>query len=153
MRWQSWRKSTTKQEQDSRKKKWAKFTYIGSETRYITKLFKNSKIKVTYTTNKNLGKLLFTNKNQQVDKYDANGVYQLECPTCNKKYIGQTDRPFTTRFRKHYNDFKYANNRSKFTQHIIEEGHNFGRMNKIMEVIHVKKKGKMLDTLEMFHIY
>jgi len=86
MRWQSWRKSTTKQEQDSRKKKWAKFTYIGSETRYITKLFKNSKIKVTYTTNKNLGKLLFTNKNQQVDKYDANGVYQLECPTCNKKY-------------------------------------------------------------------
>jgi len=26
-------------------------------------------------------------------------------------------------------------------------------MNEIMEVIHVKKKGKMLDTLEKFHIY
>jgi len=36
---------TRKQEQDNRKKKWEKFTYIGSETRYITKLFKNSNVK------------------------------------------------------------------------------------------------------------
>jgi len=88
-----------------------------------------------------------------LDKYDANGVYRLECPTCNKKYIGQTRRPFRTRFWEHYNDLKYANNRSKFAQHIIEEGHNFGPMNEIMEVIHVKKKGKMLDTSEKFYIY
>jgi hypothetical protein len=88
-----------------------------------------------------------------LDKYDANGVYQLECPTCNKKYIGQTGRLFKTIFREHYNDFKYTNNRSKFAKHIIEEGHNFGPMNEIMEVIHIKKKGKMLDTLEKCYIY
>jgi len=61
-------------------------------------------------------------------------------------YIGQTEQPFTTRFREHYNYFKYANNRSKFAQHIIQEGHNFGPMNEIMKVIYVKNKGKMLDT-------
>jgi len=96
--------------------------------------------KIAYTTNNNLGKLLSTNKNQQLDKYDANGVYQLECPTCNKKYIGQTGEPFKTIFREHYNDFKYTNNMSKFAQLIIEEGHNFGPMNEIMEVIHIKRK-------------
>jgi len=57
------------------------------------------------------------------------------------------------RFREHYNDYKYANNRSKFAQHIINEGHAFGRMNDIMDIIHFARKGKMVDTLEKFYIY
>ena len=80
-----------KQEQGNRKKKWAKFTYMGRETRYIMKLFKNTNVRITYTTNNNLGKLLATRTDQNLDKYDGNGVYQLECPTCNKKYIGHPD--------------------------------------------------------------
>jgi len=79
-----------KQEQDNRKKKWARFTYMGKETRFITKLFKNNDVKISYTTNNNLGKLLATRTDQNLDKYKRNGVYQLECPSCNKKYIGQT---------------------------------------------------------------
>ena len=55
--------------------------------------------------------------------------------------------------QEHYTDFKYANNRSKFAQHIVEEGHNFGPMEEIMEVVHMKKKSKILDTLEKFYIY
>ena len=144
---------TKKQEQDNKVKKWAKFTYIGRETRYITKLCKISNVKITYTTNNNLGKLLTTQTNQHLDKYDANGVYQLEGPTCKKKYIGQTERLFWLRFHKHYSDYKYANNRSKFTQHVLEEGNNFGPMNEIMEVVHIAQKGRMLDTLEKFYIY
>ena len=35
-----------KQEQDNRKKKWARFTYMGKETRYIMKLFKNTDVKI-----------------------------------------------------------------------------------------------------------
>jgi hypothetical protein len=31
---------------------------------------------------------------------------------------------------------------------VIEEGHTFGPMEDIMSVIHIEKKGKMLDTLE-----
>jgi hypothetical protein len=67
--------------------------------------------------------------------------------------VGQTGRPFRISFREHYDDYKYANNRSKFAQHIIDEGHSFGPMNDIMEIIHVAKKGRMLDTLERFYIY
>ena len=143
---------TKKQEQDNGKKKWEKFTNIGRETRYITKLFKNSNVKIAYTTNNNLGKLLTRRTDQHLEKYDANGICQLECPTCNKEYIGQTGRQFRTRFHKHY-DYKYANNRSKFTQHVIEEGHNFGSMNEIMEADHIARKRRMLDTLEKFYTY
>jgi hypothetical protein len=57
------------------------------------------------------------------------------------------------RFHEHYNDYKYANNRFKFAQHIIDEGHSFGPMNDIMGIIHNAKKRWMLDTLEKFYIY
>ena len=100
-----------------------------------------------------MDKLLTTRTDQHLDKYDANGVYQLDCPTCKKKYIGQTDRQFRTRFREHYNDYKQANNRYDFTKYVIEEGHNFGLMNEIMEVVYIAKKGRMLDTVEKFYIY
>jgi uncharacterized protein (UPF0335 family) len=100
-----------KQEQDNRKKKWARFTHMVKETRYITKLFKNTDVKISYTTNNNLGKLLATRTDQNLDKYERNGVYQLECPSCNKKYIGQMALPFKVRFHEHYNNYKYRHNK------------------------------------------
>ena len=69
------------------------------------------------------------------------------------KYTGQTGRPFRVRFQEHVREFKYNNSRSKFAQHLIDNKQAIGNMEDIMEVVHVKKKGKMLDTLEGFHIY
>jgi hypothetical protein len=86
-------------------------------------------------------------------KFDKNGVYQLTCPTCHKKYFGQTDRPFHVRFREHNRDYKYANNKSRFAQHIMEEGHSFGLINEVMDILHIAKKGGLLDMLEKFYIF
>ena len=69
------------------------------------------------------------------------------------KYTGQTGRPFKVRFQGNVRDFKYNNNRSKFAQHLVDNKHAIGKMEDIMEVVHVTKKGKMMDTLEGFHIY
>jgi len=33
------------------KQRWAKITYVGKETRFITKLLKHTKVKVTFSTN------------------------------------------------------------------------------------------------------
>jgi len=57
------------------------------------------------------------------------------------------------RFREHYNDYKYANNKSKFAQHVLDEGHTFCPMVDIMDIVHIGKKGRMLDTLEKYYIY
>jgi len=104
-------------------------------------------------TKNNLGKLLKPQNIPKHDKYRKNGVYLLECLTCHKIYTGQTGRPFRVRYREHYNDFKYSNNRATFAKHVINEGHSFGSMNEIMNVVHFERKGKMLDTLEKFYIY
>jgi hypothetical protein len=71
----------------------------------------------------------------------------LNIPTCQKKYVGQTARRFRVRFREHYRNYKYANNKSKFAQHLVEKGHAFGPIEDIMKLKHVEKKGKMLDNL------
>jgi hypothetical protein len=36
-------------------KKWATFTYTGSETKFITKLFKNTNLKIAYKTVNTIG--------------------------------------------------------------------------------------------------
>jgi len=65
---------------------------------------------------------------------------------------GQTGRPSKVRFQEHLRDFKYKN-KSKFAQHPIDNKHAIGPMEDIMEVVHVTKKDKLMDTLECSHIY
>jgi hypothetical protein len=43
--------------------------------------------------------------------------------------------------------------KSKFAQHLIDKGHSISRMEDVMEILHVTKKGNMMNTLEKFHIY
>lgn len=38
--------------------KWAKFTYVGKQTKYILKVFKNSNLKIAYKTNNTTKRLL-----------------------------------------------------------------------------------------------
>jgi hypothetical protein len=96
-----------------------------------------------------LGKLLsHQSPHTHKDKYNKNGVYQLSCPTCKKKYIGQTDQPFHLRYKEHYADFKYTNNKSKYAQQIIEENHRFGPIEEIMTPLRLMNKSKMMDMWE-----
>jgi len=127
--------------------------YVGKETRFITKLFKSTNIKIAFTTNNTTGKCLAVREDVPQSKYDRSGVYQLTCPECKMKYIEQAGRPFNVRFQEHVWDFKYNNNRSKFAQHLRDNKDVIGKMEDIMEDDHVKKKDKMMDTLEGFHIY
>jgi hypothetical protein len=72
-----------KQDDQKEKKRWAKFTYIGKETRLITKLFKNTNVKVIFTTNNTIEKRLMTKYKNAQNTYDKNRVYQLTSSTNN----------------------------------------------------------------------
>ena len=69
------------------------------------------------------------------------------------RYIGQICRPFKIRFRKHLHDFKYGNGKSRFAQHLIENGHSIGRMKDTMVNIHITSKWKIVDTLEKCYVF
>jgi hypothetical protein len=135
------------------KTKWVKFTYVGRETRAITKIFKNTNVKVTFGTNNTVGNLLTTIHEHNRSKYENNGIYQLTCTICNKKYTGQTRRQFRICFQEHFQDFKYGNGKSRFAPHLLENKQSIGQVDNIMETLHTMGKGRMMDTLERFYIF
>jgi hypothetical protein len=67
--------------------------------------------------------------------------------------MGQTGRLFSTHFQEHLRDFKYGNSKSTFAQHLLENGHAIGTMEEIMDTIHFTNKGRLMNTLEKFHIF
>ena len=69
------------------KTEWAKFTHVGKQIRVITKLFGNTDIKISFTTENTIGRILMPEKDPYYNKFSKSGVYQLTCRGCNKKYI------------------------------------------------------------------
>ena len=57
------------------------------------------------------------------------------------------------RFKEHFRDYKYKNVKSNFAQHLVDDNHTFRPIHEIMDILDITKKGKLMDTLEGFHIY
>jgi hypothetical protein len=67
--------------------------------------------------------------------------------------MGQNGSPFAVRFCEHFRDYTHAHNTSKFAQNLLDYHHSIGPMNTVMDTVHITTKGRMLNTLERFHIY
>ena len=145
--------SKTQNNRKPNKTKWAKFTYVGRETKFITKLFNDSSVKIAFTTQNTIGKLLSSKQNPHQNQFESSGFYQSTCPDCSTKYVGQKDRPFRLMFQQYFRDFKYANNQSKFAQHLVDNSHSIGPIESLMNVLNTTIKGRLLDTMERFYIY
>lgn len=114
-------------------------------------------LKIAYKTNNSLEHLL-TQKhdkhhNNTQNKFQKSGVYQLICKDCNKKYTGETGRSFHMRFKEHFRNYSYKNDKSNFGKHLIATTHTFGPVDEVMDILYMTKKGKLMDTLERFYIY
>ena len=133
--------------------RWAKLTYVGRQTKFTTKLFKNSNLKVSFKTENTVGNLLTQNRNINPNKFNKCGVRLLTCHDCNRKYIGQTDRPFRIRFLEHFRDLKYGNVKSKCAQHNLGNKHSIGSMEDIVEILYITRKGDIMNTPDRFHMY
>jgi hypothetical protein len=62
--------------QEPQKKKWVTFTYMGKETRYITKLFKKFNMNIALRTTNTLEQHLSLTKHK-TDIYDRCGLYKI----------------------------------------------------------------------------
>jgi hypothetical protein len=128
-------------------------TYVGKETNTIARLFKNTRVRISYRTRNTIQKILTNNTTKNKDKYIESGIYQLNCPDCDSKYVGQTGGSFRVRFAEHFRDFKYQNNKSKFAQHLLEQKHSISPIENITEILHTTNKGRFINTVEQYHIY
>jgi hypothetical protein len=133
--------------------KWVKFTYTGKETRYITKLFKGTDVKIAFRTNNSIKNVLKPKPTNEHSKYNLPGVYKLKCKDCPLQYIGQTGRSFNTRYKEHIRAIRYNKETSGYAKHILNSGHSYGSIEDTLDIIKIETKGKHLDTLEKFHIF
>ena len=112
-------------------------------------------MRISFTTNNTIKKRLTMKPHnpQTQSQYEKIGVYQLTCPGCKNKYIGQTDRSFYKSFQEHFHDFKYKKYKPKFAANLLENQHSKGPINEIMAVLYTTSKGSLMDTIEKFYIY
>jgi hypothetical protein len=54
---------------EKKTQKWAKFTYSGNETGFVTKILKKAGLHIAFTTRQTIGKLLTYKTDQPSDKY------------------------------------------------------------------------------------
>jgi hypothetical protein len=69
------------------------------------------------------------------------------------KYTGQTGILFSTHFQEHLRDLMHGNGKSRFAQHMLENGHAIDPIEDIMDTIHCTSKGQLMNTLEKFYIF
>jgi hypothetical protein len=85
--------------------------------------------------------------------YEKSGVYQLICPECKKRYIGQTGKPFHVRYKEHVQDFRQNNKNPCFAKHLWENNHSLDPIEEIIDILHTTYKGRMLNVVEKFCMY
>ena len=69
-----------------------------------------------------------------------------------KFYIERTNRNFNTRFKEHRKDFRYAEGKSKFSEHVLKEGHEMKTIKETMSIIHQENNRKKINTFEEIEI-
>jgi hypothetical protein len=127
------------------------FTYFGHETHKITKIFKDTQLKIAFRTNNTIQQHLFAK--QPKNTTNTSGIYRMKCLDCPQQYIGQTGRPFKTRFKEHIRAIKYNSDASTYAQHILNNGHTYGNIHDTMDILKIIQKGRHMNILEKFHIY
>ena len=63
-------------------------------------------------------------------------------------YIGRTNRNLNTRFKEHWKDFRFAEGKSKFSEHILKDGHEMKTIEETMSIIYLENNHRKINTLE-----
>jgi hypothetical protein len=92
--------------------KWVTFTYPGNYIQKITKLFKNTNLRIAFRTTNTTDRLL--GDMYMVSKYDKSGIYKITHQSCQKVYIGQTGRNWKTRFNEHIRNIRFNEDESAY---------------------------------------
>jgi hypothetical protein len=74
----------------------------------------------------------------------------MDCP---HQYIGQTGRPFKTRFKENIGAIKHYSDTSTYAQHILNNVHTYGNISDTMDIMKMTQKARHMNILEKCHIY
>nr|XP_018908816.1 PREDICTED: uncharacterized protein LOC109038254 [Bemisia tabaci] len=111
---------------ETKDKRYRKFTFHPKWGPKFKKVFQKLDIELSFTNNHNLMNR-FSKKIETTEKDDSAkpGIYEINCNTCHKCYVGQTKRSLKIRGQEHVRNMKNREiTRSAVAHHFWSTGHN-----------------------------
>jgi hypothetical protein len=144
--------TTLSNEQEKENSRYAAFHFTGNRTQKIANRFKKYGVSVAFKTQNTMSKILHP-KIENCDKFDRPGVYKISCNDCNNFYVGQTVN-FVKRYKNHVSAWKNKKpERSNVAKHLLENGHTLGKIEDNLNILHICKKGNVMNAWEELFIY
>ena len=127
----------------------ARITYHPEIEYKFRNIFRRFKLTTAFTNNFQI-KLLLENSKDKENFLNKPGIYKIDCPKCQKCYIGQTRRNIQVRFKEHIYHSKFHNiDKSAIALHTYETGHQF-KIENIKLIKHsTSNKLNMLEAIFM----
>jgi hypothetical protein len=85
---------------------------------------------------------------QKPKNSNPSGIYQLNCNTCNKAYLGQSGRALSKRQTEHLRYIRNNNPLSAHDMHILHNRHEFGPAEETLKLLKPCNKGTKMNCWE-----
>ena len=134
--------------------------YQNNMSNQFAKILNNNtnNVKIAFKTTNNLIKHI-NNRTKNFTKnppsFENPGIYKLKC-SCNKFYIGKTNRNFKIRYKEHISEIRLKKTvpNSNFAKHVLENNHNINfDINTDLEILNTQNNIYINSVLEELHIH
>ena len=123
--------------------------YIKGVTDKISKVLRKDNIHTVFTTNQKISNLIRSAKDKVPN--ENQGVYEVPCSNCHKKYYGETNRRVEHRLYEHKIALRNLDSNSSLTQHFLNSGHTFNfEKAKTIAPITNQKSRIIREAIEIF---
>jgi hypothetical protein len=95
--------------------------YVRGTTDRISRILKPHNISTIFSTDRKISSMLKSLKD--VTHNEAHGIYEVPCGSCEKTYVGRTNRKISARIDEHRVSVKSRDSSSALPLHVLTEGH------------------------------
>jgi hypothetical protein len=114
---------------------------------------RNTTIKITFRTVNTIKHIL--NTPPKINKYNTThwGIYKLTCLGCQNIIYQTNGRSLNIRYNEHIRSIKSNKEDSAFAIHLLNNRHQYGKMENIMDKIDHAKIGQIMNIEKDFYIH
>jgi hypothetical protein len=111
-------------------------------------LFKQTNLKVAFRATNTIQQQL---TEKQTHK-DPSAIYILKCNTCNRAYVGQSERAINVRYKEHIRYIRTNNPKSTYATRILDNRHEYGTVQDTLQLLQACQKGTRMDCWEALYM-
>ena len=112
----------------------------------MTNIFRNTEVRIAFKPTNTIYQQL----TEKTHNNSSSGIYEIKCNTCNMKYVGQSGRHITTRYKEHIRYIRTNNKTSAYATHILNNRLEYGTAENTLKLIHPCSKGQRMNVGKIY---